>query len=93
MNGGNLYDRKRGFSRVPHLIKSLDNKKKTELWFPAAVLLRLEHSAEQEEPPVAQQASEGDLQDVRHLGRRHPQHPQCLSGCYGAPGILCHHAR
>lgn len=54
---------------------------------------RLEHSAEQEKPPVPESPAEGNVPDVRHLGLRYSQHPQRVLGCHGAPGVLFHHAR
>lgn len=59
----------------------------------ALLMFRLEYSAEQEKPPVTESASEGDVQNVWHLCLRYAQHPQCVLGCHGAPGILYHHAR
>lgn len=54
---------------------------------------RLEYSAEQKKSAVAQSTPEGNVSHVWNLCLRHSQHPQCVLGCHGAAGIVCHHAR
>lgn len=54
---------------------------------------RLEYSAKQEEPPVPESSSERNVSNVWHLSLRYSQHPQCVFGCHGTPGIFYHHAR
>lgn len=54
---------------------------------------RLEYSAEQDKPPVAESPAEGNVSNVWHLRLRYSQHPQRVLGCHGTTGIVYHHAR
>lgn len=61
--------------------------------FVSLFIPRLEYFTQPAQSSVTQQEAEGDVQDVWDLCCRFSQHPQCLSGCHGAAGVLRDHAR